>query len=70
MCILSSPVKETVEQRILGAWSRNGSTALSNTMWDDSSLTEEGMSEFLFLFHSSSAEKQAFQRCFPKSVNV
>lgn len=49
MCILSGPVKETVDQKILGAWSRFGSTELSYTTWDDSCLTEEGFSELLLV---------------------
>lgn len=69
MCILSGPVKETVEQRMLGAWSRYGSTALCNTMRDDSSLTEERVLEFLFLFVFFLCREAAFQRC-SKSVNV
>lgn len=56
MCILSGPVKETVDQRILGAWSRYGSTALSYTTWDDSSLTVEGVSRVSFIFACLCAE--------------
>lgn len=61
MCILSGPVKETVEQRILGAWSRYGSAALSNTVLDDSSLTEEGIFEFIFLLVCFCAKRQPFR---------
>lgn len=47
MCLLSGRVKEAVEQRILEAWSKDGSTELCSVMCDNSISSEEGVPAFL-----------------------
>lgn len=51
--------KRNSEQRILGAWSRYGSSAVSNTIGDDSGLSGDSFSEFICICAKSQPFRNA-----------